>query len=392
MAKIAIMGYGTLGSSLAEIAHNNKDIIAARLGEEVEVKYILDVRDFPDSPFADRMIKDFSIIENDPEVEAVVECIGGVTIAREFIRRCLQAGKHVATANKHLVSTYGRELLEIAREKNVNFLFEASVGGAIPVLRPMIQCLAGNRFEEIVGILNGTTNYILTRMVQDGAAFEDVLKEAQAKGYAEADPTADVEGVDAGRKICILADLAWGREVHPDNIRMEGISDLKLKDVDIAASAGYRVKLLGRALRLEDSKVCAYVAPHLVPESMPIARVDDVFNAILVRCNAADEIMFYGRGAGKPTSSALIGDVIDALQHRERRREIGWGESAGLLPSNQLPMKWYLRGGFTADAARAACGEVREIGEGAVITAPMAEKDAMLAAGKLGAAAVLRVL
>jgi homoserine dehydrogenase len=392
MAKFAIMGHGTLGSGLAEVARVNKDEIAARLGEAVEVKYILDIRDFPDSPDADKFIKDFAIIENDPEVEVVVECIGGTKVAQEFTRRALQAGKHVVTANKELVATFGKELLAIAAEKNVNYLFEASVGGAIPLLRPLFQCMAGNQIEEIAGILNGTTNYILTRMVQDGASFADALKEAQAKGCAEADPTADVEGIDAGRKICILANLAWGQEVTPSKVSMTGISAIDLKDVDIAASAGYKVKLLGHALRLDGGKVAAYVAPHLVSEKLLLASVDDVFNACMIRGNAADEVMFYGRGAGKPTASALMGDVIDAIQHREKRRELGWSESADLADSALLHMKWYLRGDFTAADAKAVCGEVEEIAPNAVITAAMTEIDAKAAAEKLSAAAMLRVL
>ena len=392
MAKIAIMGHGTLGSGLAEVARVNKNEIAARLGEAVEVKYILDIRDFPDSPDADKFIKDFTIIENDPEVEVVVECIGGTKVAQEFTRRALAAGKHVVTANKELVATFGKDLLAIAAEKNVNYLFEASVGGAIPLLRPLFQCMAGNQIEEIAGILNGTTNYILTRMVQDGASFADALKEAQAKGYAEADPTADVEGIDAGRKICILSNLAWGKEVAPSKVSMIGISAIDLKDVDIAASAGYKVKLLGHALRLDGGKVAAYVAPHLVSEKLLLASVDDVFNACMIRGNAADEVMFYGRGAGKPTASALMGDVIDAIQHREKRRELGWSESADLADSALLPMKWYLRGAFSIADAQAVCGEVVEVAEGAVITVPMVEAEAKAAAEKLGAAALLRVL
>ena len=392
MAKFAIMGYGTLGSGLAHVAHVNHDSIAEKVGEEIAVKYILDIRDFENNPYQHLMIKDFSIIENDPEVEVVVETIGGSKVALEFTRRALLAGKHVVTANKELVATYGKELLAIAKEKNVNYLFEASVGGAIPLLRPLYQCLAGNQIEEIVGILNGTTNYILTRMVKGGVSFEDALKEAQSKGYAEADPTADVEGIDAGRKICILSDLAWGREVAPAKTPMEGISRIDLKDVDIAAAAGYKVKLLGHALKLEDGRVAAYVAPHLVHESSPIAGVDDVFNAVLIRGNAVDEVMFYGRGAGKPTASALIGDVIDAVAHREKRRELGWSEPAQLADPAELSMKWYLRGAFSAADAKTVCGDVEEVAEGAVITAPMAEADAKAAAEKLGAAALLRVL
>ena len=392
MAKFAIMGYGTLGSGLAHVAHVNHDSIVEKVGEEIAVKYILDIRDFENNPYQQLMIKDFSIIENDPEVEVVVETIGGSKVALEFTRRALLAGKHVVTANKELVATYGKELLAIAKEKNVNYLFEASVGGAIPLLRPLYQCLAGNQIEEIVGILNGTTNYILTRMVKGGVSFEEALKEAQSKGYAEADPTADVEGIDAGRKICILSDLAWGKEVAPAKTPMEGISKVDLKDVDIAAAAGYKVKLLGHALKLEDGKVAAYVAPHLVHESSPIAGVDDVFNAVLIRGNAVDEVMFYGRGAGKPTASALIGDVIDAVAHREKRRDLGWSEPADLADPAELVMKWYLRGAFSTAEAKAVCGEVEEVAEGAVITVPMAEADAKAAAEKLGAAALLRVL
>ena len=392
MAKFAIMGYGTLGSGLAHVAHVNHDSIVEKVGEEIAVKYILDIRDFENNPYQHLMIKDFSIIENDPEVEVVVETIGGSKVALEFTRRALLAGKHVVTANKELVATYGKELLAIAKEKNVNYLFEASVGGAIPLLRPLYQCLAGNQIEEIVGILNGTTNYILTRMVKGGVSFEEALKEAQSKGYAEADPTADVEGIDAGRKICILSDLAWGKEVAPAKTPMEGISKVDLKDVDIAAAAGYKVKLLGHALKLEDGKVAAYVAPHLVHESSPMAGVDDVFNAVLIRGNAVDEVMFYGRGAGKPTASALIGDVIDAVAHREKRRDLGWSEPADLADPAELVMKWYLRGAFSTAEAKAVCGEVEEVAEGAVITVPMAEADAKAAAEKLGAAALLRVL
>ncbi|MBQ5928682.1 MAG: homoserine dehydrogenase [Oscillibacter sp.] len=393
MANIAIMGFGTVGAGVAEVARMNHDSIAANLGEEVNVKYILDVRDFPDSPYAAKMIKDFSIIENDPEVDVVVETIGGARVALDFTRRALQAGKHVVTSNKELVATYGRELLEIAKEKNVNYLFEASVGGGIPLLRPLFQCLAANQIEEIAGILNGTTNYILTRMVKGGVSFAEALKEAQAKGYAEADPTADVEGIDAGRKICILSDLAWGKEVKPAEVSMEGISALDLKDVDIAASAGYRVKLLGHAMRMEDGKVAAYVAPHLVSQDNPIATVDDVFNAVMIRGNAVGDVMFYGRGAGDlPTASAVMGDVLDVIEHRTKRRNIGWSEGACLADIKELSMRWYLRGEFSAEAARKECGEAEELAPGAVITAPMKEADAKAAAAALGACAVLRVL
>ena len=387
MANFAIMGFGTVGSGVAEVLRMNGESIARKLGEPLNLKYILDVRDLSATPYAKQTVKDFSVLENDPELDVVVESIGGAKVALEFTRRALLAGKHVVTSNKELVATHGKELLAIAKEKNVNYLFEASVGGGIPVLRPLFQCLAGNQIQEIVGILNGTTNYILTRMVKGGVTFAEALKEAQSKGYAEANPAADVEGLDAGRKICILSDLAWGREVRPEDISIQGISHLDLKDVDIASKAGYRVKLLGRALRLEDGRQAAYVAPHLVPEDCPIAPVDDVFNAIMIRGNAEGDVMFYGRGAGDlPTASAVMGDVLDALAHRAKRRDLGWSESAPLIRQEQdLPLFWYLRSESAPEG-----GE--KLAEGAYITGPLSVKDARELAEKVNAAALLPVL
>ncbi|MCI9507526.1 MAG: homoserine dehydrogenase [Oscillospiraceae bacterium] len=387
MANFAIMGFGIVGSGVAEVLRMNGESIARKLGEPLNLKYILDVRDLSATPYAKQAVKDFSVLENDPELDVVVESIGGAKVALEFTRRALLAGKHVVTSNKELVATHGKELLAIAKEKNVNYLFEASVGGGIPVLRPLFQCLAGNQIQEIVGILNGTTNYILTRMVKGGVTFAEALKEAQSKGYAEANPAADVEGLDAGRKICILSDLAWGREVRPEDISIQGISHLDLKDVDIASKAGYRVKLLGRALRLEDGRQAAYVAPHLVPEDCPIAPVDDVFNAIMIRGNAVGDVMFYGRGAGDlPTASAVMGDVLDALAHRAKRRDLGWSESAPLIRQEQdLPLFWYLRSESAPEG-----GE--KLAEGAYITGPLSVKDARELAEKVNAAALLPVL
>ena len=382
MANFAIMGFGTVGSGVAEVLRMNAASIAEKLGEPLNLKYILDVRDLSATPYGEIAVKDFSILENDPDLDVVVESIGGAKVALEFTRRALLAGKHVVTSNKELVASYGKELLNIAREKNVNYLFEASVGGGIPVLRPLFQCLAGNQIEEVVGILNGTTNYILTRMVKGGVSFEDALKEAQAKGYAEQNPAADVEGLDAGRKICILSDLAWGKEVLPERIHTQGISSLDLQDVAIAGKAGYRVKLLGRALRLADGRQAAYVAPHLVPQDCPVAPVDDVFNAVMIRGNAVGDVMFYGRGAGDlPTASAVMGDVMDALQHRAKRRDLGWSESAELADFAGLSMKWYLRGDFTPPEGS------MELSGGAVIAGPMTAAQAE----KLGAAALLPV-
>ena len=386
MANFAIMGFGTVGSGVAEVLRMNAASIAEKLGEPLNLKYILDVRDLSATPYGEIAVKDFAVLENDPDLEVVVESIGGARVALEFTRRALLAGKHVVTSNKELVASHGRELLAIAKEKNVNYLFEASVGGGIPVLRPLFQCLAGNRIEEVVGILNGTTNYILTRMVRGGVSFEDALKEAQAKGYAEQNPAADVEGLDAGRKICILSDLAWGKEVLPERIHTQGISGLDLQDVAIADKAGYRVKLLGRALRLADGRQAAYVAPHLVPQDCPVAPVDDVFNAIMIRGNAVGDVMFYGRGAGDlPTASAVMGDVMDAVQHREKRRELGWSESTELADFAALSMKWYLRGDFPAPEGST------ELSGGAVIAGPMTAAQAEALAEKLGAAALLPV-
>ena len=261
MANVAIMGFGTVGSGVAEVLRMNGESIARKLGEPLRLQYILDVRDLSATEYAGVAVKDFSVLESDPNLDVVVESIGGAKVALDFTRRALMAGKHVVTSNKELVAAHGKELLAIAREKNVNYLFEASVGGGIPVLRPLFQCLAGNQIEEVVGILNGTTNYILTRMVKGGVPFGEALQEAQAKGYAEQNPAADVEGLDAGRKICILSDLAWGKEVRPEAISIRGISDLDLEDVAVADRAGYRVKLLGRALRLPGGRQAAYVSP-----------------------------------------------------------------------------------------------------------------------------------
>ncbi len=388
MANFAIMGFGTVGGGVAEVLRMNADAIAGKLGEPLKLKYILDVRDLSATPYGNIAVQDFSILENDPDLEVVVESIGGAKVALEFTRRALLAGKHVVTSNKELVASHGRELLAIAQEKNVNYLFEASVGGGIPVLRPLFQCLAGNQIEEITGILNGTTNYILTRMVQGGIPFDEALAEAQSKGYAEANPSADIEGLDAGRKICILSDLAWGKEVRPEAIQIRGIKGLDLKDVDIASRSGYRIKLLGRALRLADGRAAAYVSPHLVPANSPIAPVDDVFNAILIRGNAVGDVMFYGRGAGDlPTASAVMGDVIDALTHRKKRRELGWSEPAELADlERELPMRWYMRGVFPAPAGS------EPLSGAAAITVPMPAAEARTLALQLDAKAVLPVL
>jgi homoserine dehydrogenase len=374
----------------------NADSIRRKLGEELQVKSIL-MRRMKDGPYQSKMTLQFSDILNDPEIRVVVETIGGVGPAYEYTRQLLAAGKHVVTANKQLVAEKGVELLALAKKKNVNYLFEASVGGGIPILHPLTQCMAANRIDEIYGILNGTTNYILTRMVRTGAFFSDALREAQAKGYAEADPTADVEGIDAGRKICILADLAFGRQVNPANVPMEGITKLSLRDVKIAQRAGYRIKLLGRAVRLPGGGRTAYVAPHLIPEENPISGVEDVFNAIMVRGNATGEVMFYGRGAGEmPTASACVADVMECLQASPKREEIRWdGNSDGFEDPMELHTRYYFRiEGSLTDAAL-AFGQVEvlsEDGETAFLTDRISGQEAMQQAAHLNVLACMRVL
>ncbi len=346
MIQVAILGFGVVGSGVAEVIRRNNGPISARAGAGIEVKYILDVRDFPDSPYADRFVKDFSVIEQDPEVEVVVETIGGCAVAYDYTKRALNAGKSVVTSNKELVAEHGFELLHLAREHTASYLFEASVGGGIPILHPLTQCLAANRLTEVQGILNGTTNYILTRMITDGISFEEALKEAQQRGYAEHDPTDDVEGIDACRKICILATIAFGRHVYPRQVPTEGITKITLADVSYADAAGMKVKLLGRAIRQPEDRVMAYVAPHFVPVSDPLASVEDVFNAITVRGNAIGDVMFYGRGAGMlPTASAVVSDVIEAARHVRTRRFLSWEEGGEdyVVGTQTLATQWFLR-------------------------------------------------
>ena len=367
MLKVAIMGHGTVGSGVYDVFAQNAAQIAKAVGEEVEVKYVLDLRDFSKLSYADKFVTDFSVIENDPEVCVVAEVMGGVGAAYEFSKRCLKAGKSVCTSNKELVAVHGEELLALAKEHNVNYLFEASVGGGIPLIRPMMQCLAANQIEEICGILNGTTNYILSQMIHNGVAFDDALRQAQKMGYAENDPTADIEGHDACRKICILSDLAFGDKIDPDEVSCQGISGITLDDVAAASELGYVIKLIGRAKRTESGKIFAFVAPHLVPKTSPLACVEDVFNGILVTGNMVGEVMFYGQGAGKhATASAVVADMMDAIAHREKRRPVEWGDGSQklLMPIDQLESAWYVRGEVPAELAAKTVA-------GAALTVPM---------------------
>ena len=347
MMNMAILGFGTVGSGVAKVLTENAAEVAAGAGEEVRLKYIVDVREMPDSPFAPLMVKDFTLVEQDPEVGLVVETIGGCGVALDFTRRALKAGKHVVTSNKQLVAEHGLELLGLAKEYGVNYFFEASVGGGIPLLRPLFNDLSANKIIAMKGILNGTTNYILTAMEQSGVELEAALKEAQRLGYAELNPDSDLDGVDAQRKTCILADLAWGRELKPERVKTEGIRNVALTDIRNAASVGGAIKLLCRLLRKEDGTLYAWVAPHFVPAESMLAHVKEAFNALIITGNAVGDTMFYGAGAGSlPTASAVMGDVVDAVRHSASPRGIGWtGEDLPLGDPDDLPSRWYIRSG-----------------------------------------------
>ena len=395
MVKVAIMGHGTVGSGVYEVFEMNAEKIARTVGEPVEVKYVLDLRDFSSLPYGHKFVTDFSVIENDPEVTVVAEVMGGVGAAYQFTKRCLEAGKSVCTSNKELVATKGDELLKIAEEHGVNYMFEASVGGGIPIIRPMLQCLAANEFNQICGILNGTTNYILTQMIHNGVTFEDALRQAQVNGYAEKDPTADIEGHDACRKICILSDLAYGDKFDPDTVSCEGITKITLEDVANADKLGCVIKLLGRSVRCEDGTAYAYVAPHLIHKESPLAAVEDVFNAIMVDGNATGEVMFYGKGAGElPTASACVADVIECLQEERHRPEIGWSaDTGGFASPLTLKNRWYFRVGTDTLPEALHSAKVLEQGtETAFITPPITGTDAERLAAYLPTLAKMRVL
>lgn len=314
--KVAILGYGTVGSGVFEIMKSNPEGIARRAGEELEIKYVLDLRDFPGDPVEEVLVHDFARIVDDPEVGVVIEVMGGVEPAYSFVKEALLKGKSVCTSNKELVAKHGAELLEIAKQKKENFLFEASVGGGIPIIRPLNQSLTADEIQEVTGILNGTTNYILTKMRDEGTDFGAALADAQAKGYAERNPSADVDGYDAGRKIAILTSLAYGMQVDYEDIYTEGITKITREDIAYAGAAGANIKLFGTSKTVE-GKVYAMVAPRMIGREHPLYVVDDVFNAVLVRGNFLGDVMFYGKGAGKlPTASAVVSDVVDAVKHQ----------------------------------------------------------------------------
>ena len=327
MIDVAIMGHGVVGSGVAEILINHNDRISSRVKTPINVKYILDLREFKDLTYSEKFIKDFNIILNDKDVKVVAEVMGGVNPAYDFVKKCLQNGKSVVTSNKELVAAKGSELIKIAEDNNVNFLFEASVGGGIPILRPMVQCMAANDIDEIWGILNGTTNYILNKMIVDNMDFDTALKLAQDLGFAEKDPTADIEGHDACRKVCILAALAFNKHVYPNQVKTEGITNITLDDIDYAEKFGAVIKLIGHAKKLPNGKITASVAPTLVGKDCILSSVNGVFNAVMLNGDQTGEVVFYGKGAGKEaTASAVVADIMDCIKHLNARKYLSWEE------------------------------------------------------------------
>ncbi len=324
--KIAVMGYGTIGSGVVTVLETNRDVIAERVGEPIEVSKVLDLRDFEGDPIAEKIVHDYQDVANDPEIKMVVETMGGVEPAFTFVKAMLENKKHVTTSNKALVAEKGAELIRIAREHEVNFMFEASVGGGIPIIRPLLKCLTGDVIEEISGIVNGTTNYMLTKMAAQGSDFDEVLKEAQDKGYAEKDPTADIEGHDAQRKIAILTSLVAGRQVYYKDIPTEGITHISAADMKYAAAMDRVIKLVATSKKKGDT-YSVRVAPFMLHKGHPLYHVDDVFNAIMVRGNMLGDGMFYGSGAGSlPTASAVVGDLVDMARHLNNNVYLKWEE------------------------------------------------------------------
>ncbi|MCR5272318.1 MAG: homoserine dehydrogenase [Lachnospiraceae bacterium] len=391
MIKIAIMGYGTVGSGVVEVLNTNKESIAKRSGDYIGVKYVLDLRDFEGDPIQDKIVHDYQIIVNDPEVKVVVETMGGVEPAYTFVKAMLLAGKHVTTSNKALVAEKGAELIALAKEKNVNFLFEASVGGGIPIIRPLNSSLTADEIEEITGILNGTTNYMLTQMAANGSEFDDVLKDAQAKGYAEKDPSADIEGYDACRKIAILTSLVCGQQVDFTDIHTEGITKITATDIKYAKAMGRAIKLLASSKKQDDGYI-AMVAPYMIDATHPLYPVNGVFNAIFVHGNVLGDAMFYGSGAGKlPTASAVVSDVVDIAKHLDRNIWVEWsGEKKELLDYKKSVNKYFVRTTATKEDVKKAFDNVTFIeaegvtGEVGFVTEAMSEEEYTDKAAKLG--------
>lgn len=352
MVKVAIFGYGTVGSGVFEVINKNNETIQKKLGDELEVKYVLDLRDFENDPVQDVLVHDVEIILNDPEVAIICETMGGVKPAYEFTKRALESGKSVCTSNKELVEKHGAELIKVAKAHNCSYLFEASVGGGIPIIRPLITSLAQEEVESITGILNGTTNYILTKMELDGADFEAVLKRAQEKGYAEANPEADVCGYDAGRKIAILTSLAYGKNVDFADIYTEGITAITKADFAYAKQMDSTIKLFAKSVN-KNGKYYAMVAPFVVNSENPLSSVKNVFNAVLVKGNMVADTMYYGKGAGKlATASAVVADVIDCAKHLGKHVNIVWeDEKLEISTIDSASRRFFVRVASTDKAA-----------------------------------------
>lgn len=380
MINIAVLGYGTVGSGVVEVINTNQDSINRRAGDEIRIKYVLDLRDFPGDPVQEVLVHDYETIVNDPEVDIVVEVMGGLEPAHTFVKRALEAGKSVATSNKALVAKFGPELMDIARNKNINFLFEASCGGGIPIIRALNQSLTADQIDEVTGILNGTTNYMLTKMDMEGSRFESVLKEAQEKGYAEADPTADVEGYDACRKIAILSSLAYGKFLNYEKIHTEGITRITPEDMEYARAMGMSIKLLATSRKLLEDSYYAVVAPFLVGKNNPLYSVNDVYNGIFVHGNVLGDAMFYGSGAGKlPTASAVVADVVDEAKHLHENMPNEWNDQPlPLADPDQVSGRFFVRVQTTdLSLIRSVFGTIEQIqvpkaeGETGFVTAQM---------------------
>ena len=397
MKHVAVMGYGTVGSGVYEVLTKNKNIVSKNVGEELNVKYVLDLREFPGDPVENVLTHNFDDILNDEEVCVVAEVMGGIEPAYTFTKKCLLAGKSVCTSNKALVEKHGAELLAIAKEKNVNYLFEASVGGGIPIIRPLHTCLTADVIEEISGILNGTTNYMLTKMSAEGADYAEVLKDAQSKGYAERNPEADVEGHDPARKIAILTSLITGKKVDFEDLYCEGITKVTTEDIAYAKKMGLAIKLLATSKKIGD-QYSIMVSPKMIGAAHPLFAVNDVFNAIFVKGNMLGDSMFYGSGAGKlPTASAVAGDIVEAAKVTGNTGHFWTEEKLTLADISTVENKFFVRTTATAEEAKAAFGEVCVIdnvvdGEIGFVTEKMTEAAYHTCAAKLnGIISMIRV-
>lgn len=398
MIQVAVLGYGTVGSGVVEVIEKNKEEINKKSGEELNVKYILDLRDFPGDPYEDKVVHDVEVILNDPEVKIICETMGGLKPAYDFTKRALLSGKSVCTSNKELVATYGPELIQIAHENQCNYLFEASVGGGIPIIRPLNYSLTAEKIDAITGILNGTTNYILSKMEKEGANFEDVLKKAQEKGYAERNPEADVEGYDACRKIAILSSLMTGKNVKYQDIYTEGITKITAEDFTYAKEMGKTIKLLAQSKEV-DGKFYAMVAPFMIGFDHPLSMVNDVFNAVFVHGNMLGDSMYYGKGAGKlPTASAVVSDVVDCARHLGKVIMCFWdAEDVTLTGIEEAKRRFFVRvSGDKEKEALATFGSAKVVeakvpGEFAFVTDVMTEKEFNLKADQVGIISRIRI-